>query len=169
MFGPNLIENEAKRNVWAGSDWTRRRRKSLWPGSAGRIHALELSPATRTSAPSHGGVGAPRLEEQLALAQPPHQLGEQQLLLLLDLLQDALVLLRAPREIGQHLGDRPVRDVLVRRVAGLACNGTRPRLGRLALAALGAGTSDVLVMELDFAETFHGTFQPVAKFFSWYP
>lgn len=65
-------------------------------------------------------VFAVGLVEQLAAEQATAQLDQQQLLLLADLLQDALVLDGATRQIGQHLVHRAVRNVLVGRVAGLA-------------------------------------------------
>lgn len=57
--------------------------------------------------------------EQLSTECTTSNLAEQQTLLLLDLLEHALVLLRTTRQIGQHLLNWTVGYVLVSRVASL--------------------------------------------------
>lgn len=59
------------------------------------------------------------LVEQLTSQQATKNLTPQQSLLLLDLLQDAFVLLRATRQIWQHLVNWTVWNIFVSRVASL--------------------------------------------------
>lgn len=58
--------------------------------------------------------------EHLTGDDPADDFLEDEFLLLLDLLEEASVLVGAPGQVRQHLHHGPVRDVLIRGVASLA-------------------------------------------------
>lgn len=66
---------------------------------------------------SHWDIVAFGPVKDLAGTYPAAQFLQKQLLLLLDLLQDALVLVSTPRKIWEYFIYRPIWDVLVGRVS----------------------------------------------------